>query len=460
MGVQGMEESGRQVVETWGEACGHLKARVCPETFEQWFQCVVPVAKSDGRIVLGVSDDFFAEWLAEHYEDCIREALLKVDGKNYAIEYEVGHKPAIPLTSSERAEDVDAEPVDSCDDEFDDEPMANERFTFVNFVVGEENRYAYTAMRAAATQPGTHNPLYLFGGTGLGKTHLLKAVSNLVHRRDPRQVVESLTCEEFLNLYVDSLRVNRHFAFRNRFRGADYLLIDDVHHLANKTQLQEEFFNTFNTLYNANKQIILTSDKQPCEIQGLEERLVSRFERGVTTEITTPGLETRLAILRMKQESQIVKLDQEILYFLASNITSNISRLEGALNRLVVYSSAMANEPVTIRTAERLLGTIVEEENSSRKISVENIQRRVAEHFDIRLSDLAGQKRPRNIAVPRMVAMYLARRMTDMSFPEIGSAFERNHATVIHAFKKIEGKLKEDEELRRNVKAVKQKLRG
>jgi chromosomal replication initiator protein len=229
------------------------------------------------------------------------------------------------------------------------------------------------------------------------------------------------------------------------------LLVDDVHQLANKTQLQEEFFNTFNSLYNSNKQIILTSDKQPCEIQGLEDRLVSRFEWGITTEITTPEIETRLAILRMKQEEHLIKLDDEVLFFIASRISSSIRRLEGALLRLVAFSSAMSNCKITIP----------EEEANNKKVSIENIQKTVADHFDLRVHDILGNKRPKNIAEPRMIAMYIARQVTDFSLPEIGLAFGgRNHATVIHAVKKIKSDCEKNENMKRTVSLLKRQVQG
>ncbi len=279
-------------------------------------------------------------------------------------------------------------------------------------------------------------------------------------KKKPGTRVQYITCEEFLNRYVDALSERKHSQFRNWARKVDVLLVDDVHQLANKTQLQEEFFNTFNALYNENKQIILTSDKQPCEIVGLEQRLVSRFECGVTVEITPPSFETRLAILKQKQNEHLIKLDDEVLQFISSRITASIRRLEGALMRLVAFSSAMANCRITIDRAEDLLRNLLEEETASRKVTIENIQKAVAEYFEIRVTDILSEKRPKNIAEPRMVAMYLSRKLTDRSYPEIGEAFGKNHATIMHAEKKVLERSKEDESFRMALSSIQRQLQS
>lgn len=462
-----MLEESYDVKKAWMKTCDILKKQICLETFDHWFQPIVPVNIDDKNIVLGVSDDFFASWFRDNYEDILSEALKKAVGYDLAINFELGYYPE-EIETAEEIEESSSE--SSAANRTETERSAPEptipnclsRHTFGNFVVGEENRYAYTAAITAAQSPGgVYNPLYIYGGTGLGKTHLLQAVAYEVLQKNPRAVVEYITCETFLNNYVDSLRMKKHAEFRNHIRGLDVLLVDDVHQLANKTQLQEEFFNTFNSLYNSNKQIILTSDKQPCEIQGLEDRLVSRFEWGITTEITTPEIETRLAILRMKQEEHLIKLDDEVLFFIASRISSSIRRLEGALLRLVAFSSAMSNCKITIPKAEELLNKLLEEEANNKKVSIENIQKTVADHFDLRVHDILGNKRPKNIAEPRMIAMYLARQVTDFSLPEIGMAFGgRNHATVIHAVKKVKADCEKNENMKRTVSLLKRQVQG
>ncbi|OGV48014.1 MAG: hypothetical protein A2X49_13315 [Lentisphaerae bacterium GWF2_52_8] len=443
------------VREAWTKACALLRERLCPVTYAQWVQPIVPLSLTDEHIALGVSDDFFADWLQNNYADVLLDALRTIVGRNVSLVFEAGHHlPAeeleAPLEAEKPSELQKADRIAS---------NCLSRYSFSNFVVGEENRYAHAAALTAAHSPGVYNPLYIYGGTGLGKTHLLQAVAHEVLQARKNAIVEYVTCEEFLNLYVESLQQRRHSEFRNRFRGADVLLIDDVHHLANKVQLQEEFFNTFNTLYNGSKQIILTSDKQPSEIKGLEDRLVSRFESGVTTEITPPSMETRLAILRMKQEEHALKVDEDVLLFIASNITSSIRRVEGALLRLVVYSSAMANCKITVPVAEKILNSLIEEEVSTKKVSVENIQKTVAEHFKLHVHDLTGPKRPQYIAEPRMVAMLISRQLTQLSLPEIGQSFGgRNHATVIHAINAITKRAGANENLRRTISLLTRKI--
>ncbi len=460
-----MLEEKYDVNNAWKEACNIIKEHICGETFDHWFQPIVPIAIKDNSIILGVSDDFFADWFRDNYEDILSSALHKVIGEKTSIAFETGYSPEEKeIDLLDKVEAVSLKGMSVLETQVAAQAIPNclLRHTFGNFVVGEENRYAYTAAITAAQTPGgVYNPLYIYGGTGLGKTHLLQAVAHEVLQANPKAVVEYITCEEFLNNYVDSLRMKKHSEFRNRIRQVDVLLVDDVHQLANKNQLQEEFFNTFNSLYNSNKQIILTSDKQPCEIHGLEDRLVSRFEWGITTEITTPELETRLAILRMKQEEHLVKLDDEILFFIASRISSSIRRLEGALLRLVAFSSAMSNCKITIAKAEELLSKLLEEEVSNKKVSIENIQKKVADHFDLHIHDILGSKRPKNIAGPRMIAMYLTRQLTDMSLPEIGMAFGgRNHATVIHAVKKVTSICNKDEDTKRTVALLKRQVQN
>ena len=446
----------------WERACGELKKKVSLQTFEHWFSPIVPVAVKDGTITLGVSDDFFADWLRDYYEDIFLEALNIATGSEMKFHFEAGHEPPENKQKKEEAPAPKAKEKTAAPTALIAKPAPNclQRHTFANFVVGEENRYAYTMALTSAQSPGgEYNPLYIYGGTGLGKTHLLQAVGHEVLQRNPRARIEYTTCEAFLNNYVDSLQQKKHGEFRGHYRSVDVLLIDDVHQLANKTQLQEEFFNTFNTLHNGDKQIILTSDKQPCEIQGLEERLVSRFEWGITTEITAPGIETRLAILRMKQQEHLIKLDGDVLFYIASKISSSIRRLEGALLRLVAFSSAMSNCKITVQKAEELLGKLIEEESSSKKVSIDNIIKAVADYFELRAHDITGSRRPRNIAEPRMIAMYLTRNLTEFSLPEIGTAFGgRNHATVIHAVKKVGVDCEKDEDVRRTVSMLKRQI--
>jgi len=471
-----MDNNSDAVRQLWQQAAGILKKNFHNATFNHWFKPIVPIRLEDDTLVLGVSDDFFADWLRDNYEDLLDDAVKQAAGKLYRIQFEYGYYPPpepeekttspLPALASQVTASGDdrktAEKVLSPEEERNFKDCSKRllpRYTFDQFVVGEENRYAYAAAMTAAKSPGAYNPLYIYGGTGMGKTHLIQAVAHEVLKCKPDWHVQYVTCEEFLNRYVESLTEKNHSEFRNLFRNVNMLLVDDVHQLANKDRLQEEFFNTFNALYNTNTQIILTSDKQPCEIVGLESRLVSRFESGVTVEITTPSFETRLAILKQKNQSHLVKLDDDVLRFVASRITASIRRLEGALMRLVALSSVMSSR-ITVERAEDLLHNLLEEENSAKNVSIENIQKTVAAHFDLRVTDLLSNKKPRNIAEPRMVAMYLSRRLTSCSYPEIGEAFAKNHATVMHAEKKVEERCKGDESFRLMVSSIQRQLQS
>lgn len=448
----------------WNKAVSILKCKVSENTYNQWFAVIVPLSVDETMMRLGVSDDFFAEWLTENYGDILTNVITEAAGKKLKFIIEPGHdKPAEQSASVEKPElrsTEGARPDQSLLDIQQTAPNCNARYTFENFVVGEENRYAFSAAQTAAASPGTFNPLYIYGGTGLGKTHLMQAVANYVKAANPNAVVRYTTCEGFLNAYVDSLRNKTSAEFRDYYRNVDLFLVDDVHHLGGKEQLQEEFFNTFNAIYNAGKQIMMTSDKQPSEIKGLEARLVSRFEAGVAAQITEPSFETRLAILRMKQDGQAFKLPDELLVFIAERISSHIRALEGARMRLVAFASAVGDSvPLTADMASNLLSDMIDKEAEMSRVSIDRILDTVASHFNIKVHDITGSKRPKNIAEPRMLAMYLSRTLTDESLKDIGLAFGgRNHTTVIHAIKQVETDCKTDEDLKRTVTTLKRKL--
>jgi chromosomal replication initiator protein len=330
----------------------------------------------------------------------------------------------------------------------------NPRNTFESFVVGSNNQFAHAAALAVAQSPAkTYNPLFVHGGVGLGKTHLMQAIGQHISSKGKGTKVIYISSERFTNEFIEAIQNNTLVKFRKRYRQADVLLIDDIQFLADKGRTQEEFFHTFNTLYDGHKQIVLSSDRPPAEISSLEARLVSRFEWGMTAELQPPDIETRVAILRKKAQSLHIKLDNQILEFLAERIRTNVRRLEGALMRVASYAS-LSGRDLTPDAIEHLLKDILQEE-ARRTITIDQIQRRVAEHYDVRLADMTSKRRPANIAFPRQIAMYLARERTKSSLSEIGEAFGgRDHGTVLHAHRLVKGRMLEDEKVRQVISFI------
>ena len=453
-----------QLNSAWETTCEKLRDILNENTYERWIAGIVPLNVEDHTLLLGVSNETFCDWLNDNYHDLIRDMFEQSTGMGLrSIRFEGGHEPANPVPQAESViPPIKKEPVPANRPQpsHSGHPISfNVHFTFDTFVVGENNKFAYAAATAVANAPGqSYNPLFIYGPTGLGKTHLLQAVAQNVLQRQRDTKVEYLTSEEFANNFIDALSQKKLTQFRDRFRNVDLLLIDDVHFFGDKERLQEEFFHTFNALSNNHKQIILTSDRPPHEINGLEKRLVSRFEWGLTTEIIVPDIETRIAILRKKQEEQTIRLDPEVLYFIASRIRSNVRRLEGALIRLVSYAS-MYGVNIDREMATGLLQPILDEE-SSNALTVHDIQRAVADHYDIRLADMTSKRRPQNIAQPRQIAMHLSRNLTQNSFEQIGLQFNRNHATVVHAVNSVEKKMKEDEHFRNEINRLERTIKN
>ena len=443
----------------WDTACADLKQKMSDDTFDRWISPTIPVSYSEDVFELGVANNMFSIWLEENYKGLILESLTNVTGKKVSLKFSEGYDAHIEDVDK-KASESRKKPVADVEDEEEDPryiPGYNPRFTFDKFVVGDDNKFCYAAAKAVASAPGkVYNPLFIYGNTGLGKTHLMQAVAQEVIGRKSRAKIEYLSSEEFFNKYIEALESKKLPSFRRHFRSLDLLLIDDVQFFKGKERLQEEFFHTFNTLFNAHKQIVMTSDRTPHEIDGLEKRLVSRFECGQIVDTCPPDYETRIAILRQKQREQKIKLPDEILDFVAARIKSNVRRLEGALIRLTSYMSMM-NVEMDIITAQQLLGSMLEEETVS-KISIQNIQRHVADYYDIRVSDITGNKRPQNIAFPRQIAMFLSRELTEESLPSIGETFNRNHATILHACKAIQEKVEADPQFKMVLNQIKKQL--
>ena len=445
----------------WEKALITLKEQLEPTDFIQSIEPLFPISVTNSTFTFGIVSEFWESFVLEQRKDDIISALNAVSNKNnfqlafkYGEEYQISEEEE--LSSAPTARIQTSLPVKK------NIPKArlSDKYTFDSFVIGDSNEIAVAAAQSASENPGEYNPLFLWGGTGLGKTHLMQAIGNKYREIFPNAYVEYFTCEELMNVYVDYVRKNKLHDFRDRFRDIDLLLIDDIQFLANKLKFQEEFFNLFNALYQLNKQIVLSSDREPCELKGLEDRLVSRFAHGVTIEINKPVYETRLAILKNNQETQFSKLPESVLELIAQNITSNIRNLTGALRTLIVYTSLKKDKnDITNEFVFDLLGKQFDKNFESKIITTETIQKLVAEHFNISVADILGKKRPKNIALPRQIAMYLSREETNSSYPELGGEFGgKKHATIMHAHKTIAAKLETEANLKNAISIIKRKL--
>jgi len=434
----------------WDSALSLLRRRVAAETGNLWFQPVRATDLTHDCITLEVADEFSSAWLAERHLGVLREVLSQAAHRPLEVRFQVGAGgvlnglPASAGTpgNSEAERPGAGTPASPRTGGF------TSSYRFDSFVVGAGNDFAHAAALAAARTPGrTYNPLFLYGGVGLGKTHLLHAISGHLADNNKRARVMYRSSEEFTNQYIESLQKNELTRFRNTCRQADVLLIDDVQFLAGKERIQEEFFHTFNALYDADKQIVLTCDRPAAELLNLQRRLLSRFEGGLVAGLDSPDLETREAILHKKQESLGIKLPEEIIQFIAGCIRTNVRRLEGALVRVASYARLIGQQ-LTVQAVEGLLSDLWYEKGRS-PISIESIQDTVARRFDLRRAELTGKRRPERIAFPRQIAMCLARKLTDCSLSIIGEAFGgRDHGTVLHACRVIKDRMEVDARVR------------
>jgi chromosomal replication initiator protein len=408
------------------------------------------------HVTFELTNPFFQEFIKDHYEALLKEKFEAALGEKVVLHYKVV-SPMEMGGGQRKANAKGAPPEDSPPEET--EFYLNPKYSFESFVVGASNRFAHAASIAVAQNPGhAYNPLFIYGGVGLGKTHLMQAIGNAILLKNKRANVCYVSSETFTNELISAIQNQKTPAFRNRYRNVDALLIDDVQFLGGKDMTQEEFFHTFNTLYDAHKQIIMTSDRPPKEIPNMEGRLISRFEWGLVTDLQPPDMETRAAILRKKAELSGMKLPDEITFFLAEKIKTNIRKLEGCLIRVLSYSSLTGHELTLALTEEVLQDVLAGEEDVS--ITIETIQKKVAEHFDIRLADMTSKKRPKAIAYPRQIAMFLARQLTRYSLPEIGEAFGgRDHTTVMHACKLLESMIKKDYNIKSLITSLQNKIK-
>lgn len=454
-----MKSGAFRAEEIWNLAVSSLKHR-SESLYRQWFSQMTAVAMQEDTLVIGVPDDFFLDVVAEQYGDLIQNALNNVNGQSYSFELRPGYMPKNPPAAT--ANPKKNEPRENIPSSTVNSKRRNQLYSFDNFVCGNCNRHAYAMARSAAEAPGEcYSPLFIYGTNGIGKTHLLQAIAAKISAERPEMIIRNVTCDEMLNDFYDLLTHHRSTAeFRSNLRDVDVLLIDDIHRLAKKTALQEEFFNIFNVLYQQGKQIVLTSDRQPCELSDIDRRLSSRFEQGMTCQIGMPEYEQRLVILRMWRQLHLTSpaLPDPILEFLAENIASSVRRLKGCFLRLSAYASMSGTEDLSIHEAEDLLHAQLTQESIERDIRPEAIQQMVANHFGITLTDMLGKCRSRHVADPRMVAMYLCRKLTKLSSNEIGEIFGRTHANVLHAEKTIPEKCATDDLLRRSINQLERQL--
>ena len=426
--------------EIWLKVCSFLKRELSERSFQTWFGPVSIQKFSGDTVTLSVPDDYYGKWLYDHYQNLVESCFEEAVGRKLVASYVVSEKQLIPearspgVFSSPSSPSFSASKVDGI----------NPSYTFDSFVIGPGNRFAHAAGTAVSDAPGKQfNPLFVYGrsglyihsSVGLGKTHLLQSIAHEVKLKNNNSNVLYMSSEKFTNQLITSIQTRKTAEFRSKYRNCDLLLIDDIQFIADKEATQEEFFHTFNTLYDAHKQIVVSSDRPPKEIPGLEERLITRFGWGLVTDIQPPDFETRVAILKKKMEKETVVVPDDVSYFIASKIKSNIRELEGALIRVVAYCS-LTNSTLTLSLAESVLKDSLREE--SQKISVEEIQKVVAEYFRLPIGDLRSKTRSRSVVVPRQYAMLLIRELTDHSLPEIGNFFGgRDHTTVLHACKKV-----------------------
>ncbi len=429
-----------RVEEIWNDVLLRVSENVEDTSLKVWFESTYPVDVHNEGLRISVPNTFAKEYIESRFRPLLEEALRDVLGGEASLEVIVGSAGDRTRGGAAGSAEEGAESVLNVRT-----PRSlKSKYTFDSFVIGAGNRFAHAAALAVAESPGVvYNPLFIYGGVGLGKTHLLRAVGAYVEDQDPSMRVRYVTCEQFTNDFINSMRDNQPLEFQKRYRENDVLLVDDIQFLENKVETQEAFFHTFNALYEENKQIVIASDRHPKYIQTLENRLVSRFEWGLVTDIQPPDLETRIAILRKKAIMDKLEVDDEVLTFIASKVSTNIRELEGALVRILAYASLYGRQ-VSVALAEEVLRDILPDQ-AYREIPIELIQHEVCRYFGISKADLVGSSRSKAFAYPRQVAMYLSRELTDESLPKIGKAFGgRDHSTVMHATNKIANLINSD----------------
>ncbi|GGL78331.1 chromosomal replication initiator protein DnaA [Deinococcus aerolatus] len=443
---------------------GYVRKNISEVEYHTWFAPVKNLGVQEGSLVLGVRNSFAQEWFRKHYLELLEDALRSLGAQNPQVSFQVLPAAQDTLLSLNDPPPAPSRPPSSstggpsAQDQAENRKRLNPKYTFENFVVGPNNNLAHAAAMGVAESPGkAYNPLFIYGDVGLGKTHLMHAVGHYMSERFPDKRIEYVSTESFTNDLINAIRDDKMTQFRNRYRSVDLLLVDDIQFLAGKERTQEEFFHTFNALYENHKQIILSSDRPPKDIQTLEGRLRSRFEWGLITDIQSPEYETRVAILKMNAEHNRIDIPQDVLELIARQVTKNIRELEGALMRVVAFSS-LNNVPFSRGVAAKALSNIF----APREVKVEmmDVLRQVASHFNMPPDVIRGSGRVREVVVPRQVAQYLIRELTDHSLPEIGQFFGRDHSTVMHAISKVTEQLGKDQEITASVELLRRKMQG
>ena len=440
----------------WDQTLTIIKAEMSEVSFNTWIKSCEPISISNDTIRISVPNSFTQDILEKRYKDLVANSIKSICSKLYKIEFLIASDIKSDETSKEDTPELKKNKAVLISDELS--TTLNPKYTFDSFVIGNSNRFAHAASLAVAESPAkAYNPLFIYGGVGLGKTHLMHAIGHYILDSNPNARVEYVSSEKFTNELINAIKDDKNEEFRTKYRSVDVLLIDDIQFIAGKERTQEEFFHTFNTLHEANKQIILSSDRPPKEIPTLEDRLRSRFEWGLIADIQAPDFETRMAILKKKADVEKLNVPNEVMVYIATKIKSNIRELEGALIRIVAYSS-LTNREITVDLATEALKDIISNKQN-KSITIDLIQDVVAAYFNLRVEDLKSQRRTRNVAYPRQIAMYLSRKLTDMSLPKIGEEFGgRDHTTVIHAYEKISESLNKDESLEHTINDITKKL--
>jgi len=431
----------REESKIWTDLLQAIQKKIHPRSFETWFSTLKPLVLNNNTLIIETPDQFFGEWLKDRYGKIIKEASQEIGLNDIKIDFVSAQE--IKTNREEILSPLNKE----------EKVRLNPLYTFENFVVGPCNRFAHAASLAVAESPArAYNPLFIYGGVGLGKTHLLQAIAHYIYKKNPQIKLVYISSEDFTNQLINAIQNRTTSKFRERYRNIDVLLIDDIYFIAGKESTQEEFFHTFNALYDAHKQIVLSSDRSPKDIQGLEERLVSRFGWGLVTDIQPPDFETRSAILRKKAELANVDVPQEVILFISEKIKNNIRELEGALVRVIAHAQ-LIGEKISLEIAQKVLKDMIAEEE--KKITVDMIQKKVAEYFNIKFSDMRTRKRNQEVVLPRQIAMYLSRELTELSLPDIGMYFGgKDHTTILHAWNKIKNEIEKRKELKETIQKI------